>query len=153
MSLRTLGLAGGRPRPKETTYVNGGLANGRPRPRETTTTTVWRKLQRPQTEAGRWPSKAKRNNEKWAGRWPSKAKTNYEWWAGRWPSKAKTNDQRRRKGSRRLLFFFFFFSGHGRHVKTSLPTRKAGTRRGLACWRELEYFGKAKDRKPRAKKN
>ena len=91
------------------------------------TTTVWRKPQRPQTEADRWPYKAKRNDERWAGRWPPKAKTNYEW---------------RRKGSRR---FPFFFSGYGRHVKTSLPTRnrQAGTRRGLACWREFEYFGKS----------
>ena len=180
------------PHAENTLGLEGGLQGQEKR----RTTTVW--LQRPQTEAGRWPSKAKRNDERWAGRWPSKAKRNdiRERLAGKWPSKAKRNDERLLSGDsfkdhkQRLangrprprettkgglaggrprprrttngverevegfFFFFFFFSGHGRHVKTSLPTRhrQAGTRQGLACWREFEYLEKAKDGKTRAKK-
>ena len=94
------------------------------------TTTVW--LQRPQIEAGRWPSKAKRNDESGG------------------PASGRLRPRRSTNGVEREVEGFLFFSGHGRHVIISLATRhrQAGTRQGLACWREFEYLEKAKDRKP-----
>ena len=52
-------------------------------------------------------------------------------------------------------FTFVCIKKHAPGVKTSLPTRhrQAGTRQGLACWREFECLEKAKDRKTSAKKS
>ena len=128
------GLAGGRPRPREMTYANGWLASGRQRPSETTNDYCL-------------VTASKTTNRGWQMAVQGQEKRRKVGWQ----VAVQGQDELRMasKGKSKVSSFFFFFSGHGRHVKTSLPTRhrQAGTRQGLACWREFEYLEKAKRQK------